>query len=169
MLFSFCKANASSPSVTATDGSSKGYIRFYSMSVPGTRSAGRLLWKMGGSKQLFVYISILNVPLVNHRGYRTNYPSHLLTDFHGCTHSLLGQISHFLYESVHALVFIDYHVKVKPDTCFSLLRILLAILYLLSKYIISKRRKNLKQMKIKPNISSLFTCLFLPNDTSVHV
>lgn len=59
-------------------------------------------------------------------------PFHLLTDSRGCTYSLLGQISHFSYGSVYALVFIDYHVKVKPDMCFSLLRILLPMLYLLS-------------------------------------
>lgn len=92
-------------------------------------------------------------------------PFHLLTDSRGCTYSLLGQISHFSYGSVYALVFIDYHVKVKPDMCFSLLRILLPMLYLLSQYIISKCSKNLKQMKIKANTSSLFMCLFLSKDT----
>lgn len=81
------------------------------------------------------------MPLVKHCGYRANYPSHLLTDFHGCTYSLLVQISHFLYTSVYALFFIDYHVKVKLDMCYPLLWILLPILYLLSKYITSKCTK----------------------------
>lgn len=56
----------------------QGYIHFYSMSVPGTSSAGRWLWKMRASKQLLVYINILNMPLVKHWGYRTNYSAHLL-------------------------------------------------------------------------------------------
>lgn len=73
---------------------------------------------MRGSKQLLVYINILNMRLVKHHGYRTNYPSHLLTDFCGCIYSLLGQISHFSYGSVYALFLIDCHVKVKPDMCF---------------------------------------------------
>lgn len=124
---------------------------------------------MRRSKQLLVYINILNRPLVKHRGYRTNYSSHLLTEFHGCTYSLVAQISPFSYESVYALFFIDQHVKVKPDTCFSLLRILLPILYLLNTHSISKYSKNLKQIKIKSNTSGLFTCLFLSNDKPVYV
>lgn len=114
----------------------QGYICFYSMSVAGTSSARRLLWKIRGSKQLLVYVCIVNIPLVKHHGYRTNYLSHCLTDLCGCTYSVLGQIPHFSYGSVYALVFIDYHVKVKPDACFSLLRILLPTLHLLSKYIL---------------------------------
>lgn len=44
---------------------------------------------MRGSKQLLVYVCIVNIPLVKHRGYRTNYLSHHLTDLCGCTYSVL--------------------------------------------------------------------------------
>lgn len=39
---------------------------------------GRWLWEIRASKQLLVYINILNKPLVKHWGYRTNYSAVLL-------------------------------------------------------------------------------------------
>lgn len=95
---------------------------------------------MRASKQLLVYINILNMPLVKHWGYRII--TLLISYWLPCFYLFPFRVDiYFSYGFVYALGFMDHYVKVKPDMCFPLLRILFPMLQLLTKYIISKCRK----------------------------
>ena len=127
----------------------QGYIRFYSTSVPGTSSARRLLQKMRGSKQLLVYVCIVNIPLVKHGRYSTNCP-YLFTDFCGCIYSVSGLIFYFLYGSFLGQGALCLAVTVLPSECLSQSGFIVQGRWIFSKTKQNKTKQTNKQKKPNP-------------------